>query len=277
MAMRGCCNGLVLVSDRFSLNLYLWNPNLRKLVMLPPRDFKFYSFGGLGFDSSTNDYKVLVISVNWPREISLFSLNSNSWLWSKRDAFKQSKTEYYSSFDAKSAESMTFLNGNFHLAAQSNLDRLFLFNMYDGACGEMMLPSGSNRYNSFASNVNVCAGLLSVFLSVYDGSRFFEIWVMKEYGVEESWTQTAKFTWPEVRVGFYFRHPIILGFRENGDAIMDVDEQIVVYNIRDKVTKDVKIQGEYCEFFVASFVESLALLDRGDCLRGEWLPDSNED
>lgn len=61
--MVGTCNGLVCLADDlmcYAFNLVIWNPSVRKYVSLP-NPLGGYNIGsfGLGYDSVTNDYKVL--------------------------------------------------------------------------------------------------------------------------------------------------------------------------------------------------------------------------
>ncbi|XP_023926733.1 F-box protein CPR1 [Quercus suber] len=64
----GTCNGLICLADDFYVDYHkfiLWNPCVRKFVELPQPNITFHTHGGhdasvgFGFDSKTNDYKVV--------------------------------------------------------------------------------------------------------------------------------------------------------------------------------------------------------------------------
>jgi hypothetical protein len=88
----GSCNGLVLIK-RYIDTLLLWNPLLRKSVPLPKPDNFGYekrlirSAGwGFGFDSQTNDYKVVKIvfvenngAAKLDSVVQVFSLATGDW------------------------------------------------------------------------------------------------------------------------------------------------------------------------------------------------------
>ncbi|XP_030936239.1 F-box protein At4g22390-like [Quercus lobata] len=85
----GSCNGILRVADhrKFAImDVYLWNPSIRKFKRLPDtcltqlRTVRL----GFGYDSQNNDYKVVRIS--WtcakpmpPPEVEVYSLSSASW------------------------------------------------------------------------------------------------------------------------------------------------------------------------------------------------------
>lgn len=62
-------------------NIYLWNPTIRKLKVLPNSglyDDERVAYG-FWFDMNTEDYKVAKISCMEKSKIELYNLNSNSW------------------------------------------------------------------------------------------------------------------------------------------------------------------------------------------------------
>ncbi|XP_059651123.1 F-box/kelch-repeat protein At3g06240-like [Cornus florida] len=95
LTMVGYCNGMVCIIDDIMYfsdrTLYLWNPSVRKFVLLPrPRIItgryeRVLGFG-FGFDSTTNDYKVVRI-VYLPggyisggtEEVDIYSLKEGGW------------------------------------------------------------------------------------------------------------------------------------------------------------------------------------------------------
>jgi hypothetical protein len=93
MALVGICNGLVCLSDDSHINteqFYLWNPCVRKFVKLPLPNVACQSSKkhiGFGFNSKTNDYKVvsvvsLEVDPNILKErpkVEVYSLSTGVW------------------------------------------------------------------------------------------------------------------------------------------------------------------------------------------------------
>ncbi|KAK8549133.1 hypothetical protein V6N12_062031 [Hibiscus sabdariffa] len=81
------CNGLICIQlDRYDngLKFLLWNPSIQKYIYLPQLSFSEAedSNNEFGFDSRTNDYKLLIVGIDkdgsWIQPY-LFSLNENCW------------------------------------------------------------------------------------------------------------------------------------------------------------------------------------------------------
>ena len=88
----GSCNGLICLSNdrfRYNLRMYLWNPCIRKVLVIPRPNVRLRSHGsfmhalGFGFDSVSNDFKVVRIvhlaSVEVPPEVEVYTLKSGCW------------------------------------------------------------------------------------------------------------------------------------------------------------------------------------------------------
>ena len=99
----GTCNGLVCLYDLYDYlatdsdeELFLWNPCVRKFVKLPSPNItllkphaaiRTHAFIGFGFDSKTNDYKVVRVLCheghpNIPEdqpEVEVYSLSTGKW------------------------------------------------------------------------------------------------------------------------------------------------------------------------------------------------------
>ncbi|KAK1358735.1 hypothetical protein POM88_043209 [Heracleum sosnowskyi] len=76
----GCCNGLICYTE-FRNNIYLWNPSIRKLKVVPKSllDYDEPVAYGFWFDMSTEDYKVAKVSCMEKSKVEVYSLKSNSW------------------------------------------------------------------------------------------------------------------------------------------------------------------------------------------------------
>lgn len=75
----GSINGLVCISNGKKLSL--WNPAIHqsKEFTLPPHRYSVSDNIGFGFDTVSNDYKVVVLSVD-KRSATIYCSNSDSWI-----------------------------------------------------------------------------------------------------------------------------------------------------------------------------------------------------
>ncbi|GKV42499.1 hypothetical protein SLEP1_g49895 [Rubroshorea leprosula] len=260
----GSCNGLVCLLGGKSYStehLILWNPVIRKSMILPKRGLTGLDSVGLGSDSGTNDYKVLVVSPlkNVSIKAELYSLKANTW---KRLRDVESQCQMVTNGP------MAFLNGILHFVAYRFQNLILGFDVGGEVCREIMLPDRLAHCHLSDLSVKVCADSLSVLFSS-DTNRVFQIWVMKEYGVEGSWTQLSNITmlpWSPL--------PRVLCFRKNGHVLLSVANgylmnspaQIVSYDPKHRMREVLDIQGKHDWFFVDSYIESLVLLDKGNDL-----------
>ncbi|KAF7123910.1 hypothetical protein RHSIM_Rhsim12G0196600 [Rhododendron simsii] len=89
------------------------------------------------------------------------------------------------------------------------------------------------------------------------------VWLMKEYGVGESWTLLYRVQTGDTLHG-------LVGFRMNGDLVMATDEgSFVTYDPESKQVKDLGIHGieepegqSIDSVYLGRYMESLVLLDR---------------
>nr|GEX39877.1 hypothetical protein [Tanacetum cinerariifolium] len=88
------------------------------------------------------------------------------------------------------------------------------------------------------------------------------VWVMKDDGVTKDFTKmfTVKVPGKSVDDG-------VLGFRKNGEAIIEIKGQgIFEYDSSSGSVNDIGIDGDYGSFFVSSYMETLLLLDESDSI-----------
>jgi hypothetical protein len=100
-----------------------------------------------------------------------------------------------------------------------------------------------------------CLFPLRLSISVYGKSLAvcrsdsFKLWVMKEYGEVESWTQVLI----EQKI------PRPLGFTTGGEVVWKTESGIALYDPKKPKITNHSVEGTYC--FAGSYVESLVLLD----------------
>ncbi|CAK7327605.1 unnamed protein product [Dovyalis caffra] len=266
----GSCNGLICLAnifERITISFILWNPLLQKYVNVKPRILgPVYSFIGFGYDSRANDYKLVRIvnfqkskflSKNAP-EMELYSLNEGSW----RSITQRTPLRY----DTDQRFSQAFLNGVVHWIAlradqhEGSSNVVLGFDMRDEIFLEIALP------DSLANVTPSCLSLLvykessiSVCQASFQSSVQFHIWVMKEYGVVDSWTKLM------LTIGAQGEGiPRALGIRKD-DFLMEMKRGwIVSGDLESQQVRDLRIWGEPSHTFIGVYLESLVLLDKSN-------------
>ncbi|XP_059298238.1 F-box protein CPR1-like [Lycium ferocissimum] len=195
-----CCTGLAVIGVvdqiRRTVRLMLWNPSTGESIVLPDPEFPPVHEHrlGLGYDSASGDYKILKLrdgrgDIEEPGEI--LALKAGSW----RNIDKIPRGS--SSQLAAMGSGLAFLNDAFHWICTSRnyfqlLPRtysLVSFSISNEVYGEIPLPEEvlDLKGNPFIG-VSVVDGMLCVHSNYGNPwKRVFKLWVLKDYGVKESW------------------------------------------------------------------------------------------
>lgn len=250
----GSCNGLVCISPDEG-TLFLFNPCTRESKRIPhPPSCQgpgVTSFGGLdslsvygfGFDSMNDDYKVIQLAC--PAVASVYSLKTDSW---------RRTMDFPHEYNF--SESGTFLNGAIHwvvkrengekcqcLIATFDLGKEVFWDMP----GPDLLDSCKHLFMDFV------VGVLDESLCVLHSCSQMhdDFWLMREYGVGESWARLR------ITISYLCIKPLC--FSKNGEAVMDIDGRLVLYNFGDHTCKDLVVHGlpEGDEIEADTYIESL--------------------
>lgn len=273
----GICDGLVCLADDIRqkfFNYIIWNPSIRKAVMLPWPGVTFTTHGpfedsiGFGFDAMTNDYKVVrLVTLETfededeenPTVAEVYSLATGSWrsLGSVAPPCRIFGTIRH-----------TFFNGAIHWAVEHWKNAgayyyfILAFDLGSESFREILMPKGTELH--FRPRVSVSGdgkslALFTTYNDTNDGTSL-DIWVMKEYCMHESWTKLITLR-PQGSL-----HPEALCFRKSGEVLLVLSE---IFHQRqtlvslDLVSQQLNKLGncEYDYFSIDSYEESLVLLD----------------
>ncbi|KAJ9158866.1 hypothetical protein P3X46_024410 [Hevea brasiliensis] len=257
----GSCNGLICLADYHyaaSNTFILRNPPICKFMTLPKPNVTFEthdkcipetprtecdirnpwqlpSFVGFGFDSHTNDYKVLRIAEfnnNEMPMIEVYSLIAGSWKF-----LPTTRQKYNIVQKCKQA----FVNGVVHFIA---------FQEDEHGDTEKMYVPGFDFSDEF-----FCEFML---LEESYSPIQCSLWAMKKYGDLESWTKLFAKQGEAV--------PRALGLRKSGELLLDFyrssTKGIVSYDAEKQQRKSINIHNKRGDHFLCTYVESLALLDK---------------
>jgi F-box interacting protein len=273
----GPCNGIYFLQGNPNI---MMNPSLRQFKALPEShltdlnvEYSLTDFAGFGFDSKSNDYKVVVLKDLWLKKtderqkgywnVELYSLNSNSWR--KLDIDKHPLGIEIS---GSSSRVYTYVNNCCHWwgfvdDSSSRIEDIVLaFNMVDESFRKIKVPKIG--YSCFSGE---CFKTLAPFheydtigVIVYPlrgNAKFFDVWVMKDYYDEMSWIkQYSVGPMPMISkfVGFY---------GSNGFLCQDINERLVLYESEYENTMDLQVYGKHDSIRAVRYRESLVLLQRG--------------
>ncbi|KAI7727254.1 hypothetical protein M8C21_033382 [Ambrosia artemisiifolia] len=260
----GSCNGLLLAKDEND-TIFMINPTTQDLWKVPlcpfapPPDEEYeeevYVTYGFGYDSSTDDYKIVSISF-WHHHsmqhdssetfASVYSLRNNSW--------RKLRDYDYHEHDHTVLDVINgaVINQTLHWLARHS--EIVGFNLANEEFNEMKFPDTIGMYTSTFSSMVDVGGKLGVFIWSDAG---FECCVMEEYGVWESWTRVRihgverdRVPWPEC----------LLDGRSREIVFQEKEGKVLVYNIDERRFRDVRIvggPGGTVNVYGGTFVESL--------------------
>ena len=276
----GSCNGILCFTDFITSkpkDVYLWNPSIRKFKRLPNTCLTQLSNVALGFgyDSQNNDYKVVRISLSTAKrpkpDVEVYSLSSDSW---KRVGLGISWRPNVISYGFNGILAFPFVSGHLH----------WMIEMIEEGGGQ------ERRYTSMILSFDVNGekfkelplsdeGLIAKCLTSYKEklalikfghgaqplSKLCSIWVMREYGVLDSWNKLCVLP-IEISTDF-------IGFTNYGLLLVRHRSRLVSTNSelerKDKSVlidpealheKEISNQIDY-HLDVATYMENLALLD----------------
>ncbi|KAL3506684.1 hypothetical protein ACH5RR_032066 [Cinchona calisaya] len=250
----GCCNGMFCLSEGHD-NLILLNPSTRKYKILPNsgvdlRKFRYLTYG-FGYDESNDDYKVVEVGcfcrygMNYQTVVNIYSLRTNSW---------RRIQDYQGGFI--SSCSGVFVNGAIHWLVVSRDGSSFSWgvvslNLATENYGEIIQPNYGK--GNFDLSLGVLEGCLCVFCNHYEIQ--LDVWVMKEYGVKESWTKLVNIPYSASFKG----RALPLFVSETGEVLLKHDYCLMLYNRTDNVfmNLDIRMLGANLTGVASTYIESM--------------------
>uniref|UniRef100_A0A2C9VVM8 F-box domain-containing protein n=2 Tax=Manihot esculenta TaxID=3983 RepID=A0A2C9VVM8_MANES len=212
------------------------NPITGEYVHLPSRtdgledkENRNQVVSGFGYCPKTNQYKVVRLICRKNIMTEVYTLGEESWR-SARHAPKGSRKWFSSGFYFKGV----FLNGKVHWVSDEmqSSDFIITFDLETESFGVVRPPS---HFASAEYGVKwrVIIGELGGCLFLIDHSSSFHLWIMKDYGVQESWTEVCDIG--EYRPIMYLKDEKILVNYKN--------TKLACYDPRTNIAKNIRISG----------------------------------
>ncbi|KAF3672380.1 putative NADP-dependent alkenal double bond reductase P2-like [Capsicum annuum] len=258
----GSCNGLICLTP-MSFKLMLWNPCTGKYKEF--QDSYAQSVGscyiryGFGYDVVNDDFKVVKIfsfaidEVKYENVVKIYSLRGDSWKIGEG---------FVSGY--MNAQSGVFVNGFLHWEVSNcrgsgDCSEIMTLDLATETYGVMGLPNCEKGNVSWG--LSVVGGNLVACCNYYPNRT--DMWVMKEYGVEKSWTKLVSLLSPFGRMGYI--SPLFVS--ENGDEVLvKLGTDISLYETRNASYKSLEIHsaGYRLQVQAITYIESLASPHVGD-------------
>ncbi|KAL2470281.1 F-box/kelch-repeat protein [Abeliophyllum distichum] len=250
----GSCNGLICIAIN-EKDLFLWNPSVRKSKKLPnvdvPMGRGFYIVYGFGFDETNEDYKVVGIFCSFGNAggyetlVKIYSLKTNSWR----------RIEDFNG-GVPLDDSGTFVHGKLHWSASPGVGfssgwDIVSLDVEREIYGMVEQPNYGE--GGFASLLGVLGGSVCVICD-YQKTRA-DVWVLKEYGIKESWTKVV--TIPYINEPGRYMYSIPLCILRNGEVLLALGSSYVVYNPKENSFRFPKISNVDDFLEANTYIESL--------------------
>ncbi|XP_057453080.1 F-box/kelch-repeat protein At3g23880-like [Lotus japonicus] len=236
----GSCRGFVLFLYPQSGDIMVWNPTTRfhkRVEYVDDGHFMSRHLYGFGYDKSTDDYFVVLVKLVLPSGgegviLGVYSVNTDSWY---DEIGKHVNGQYMKDFEPEESYAGVDLNDSLHWLVKSkdtNLPVIIVLHLLDKSFSEISLPTEFAAHDLTALkeyHLRELGGCLSVCYSsgrgqnysperlwvVGDGCDGAEIWVMKEYKVQSSWTKAFVMTDCDIPCKYFY--PIC--FIEGGGVV----------------------------------------------------------
>ncbi|MBA0609936.1 hypothetical protein Godav_010850 [Gossypium davidsonii] len=223
----GSCNGLLALIDDKD-RIFLWNPSTRKSQVLPSTEIEFSStsissapstYYGFGYEPISDDYKLVRMVQShgnndeyFHSEAKVYSLRSNCWRrikdvcfylkFNRKFGFLANNALHWMVFKTPQSDNRNLVG--FNLGSEEFrflelpdfcLDKLFWFGI-KAMGGDLCLTATYREIN----NVVV------------------DVWIMKEYGVKQSWIKSISWNEPHNISDSPVAAP--LAFSKNGNKVL---------------------------------------------------------
>ncbi|XP_058740889.1 F-box/kelch-repeat protein At3g23880-like [Vicia villosa] len=224
----GSCNGLLCLHDRFQNSVRLWNPSIMLKSKKSPRALNLVSkHSGFGYDQVNDKYKVLFVMQN---------LNDPSHIFTKIYTFGDDSWKTIQNFHHTPIRPLRlpgkFVSGTLNWIVKkrdvsSNQSAILSFDLENETYKEMVLPrdDGDDEVHGHLLYVlNNCLGVCHV-----SNKTSWVAWMMKEYGVVESWTKLMSISYD-----MFNKQPYLPMYISENDVVLLMNKhttQLVLYNL----------------------------------------------
>ncbi|XP_058775986.1 F-box/kelch-repeat protein At3g23880-like [Vicia villosa] len=236
----------------------LYNPFTRKSKILPPLNASklrnFQNLFTLVYDRITRNYKIIAVTFgNSKHQVNIHTLGTHHWR--RVQDFPCSCLHCTPGI---------FVNDTLNwLAYDHNLPEVIVsLDLEKESYQKLSPPLYDDDDTGFERSVDLgtLRGCLSILSYRY---KFSNVWIMKEYGNEKSWTKLFSVPHPEQGIGSFYFYKNVLYVSEDNQLLMEFynngEHGLVVYDSTNNTFSNPKMQNNVNDHKVAPhfYVESL--------------------
>ncbi|XP_043688508.1 F-box protein CPR1-like [Telopea speciosissima] len=278
----GSCNGLLLVDlikSRSSLSMtFLWNPSTREYRRLPhlPVEFKGHDFSSwaLVHHPKRKDYEVVRIvrydvdnglrNHSYRVEVLVYILGTDSWR-------RIGDSPWH--IDNGRLPAQLVAGAPHWMGTTRDLSRQIIVS-FDVEIEEFQVVELPNNLGDagweFEFRLGVLDGFLSLFHFAY--AEYLDVWVMKDYGIKESWTKLFTVT-QQPMLQYYYIVSSPFELLRNGEILLleSVDNEPrkrMFYDPKNQSFRELKVLDEFDWFVMGSYIGSLVPIEAEDSFEG---------
>ncbi|TYI12896.1 hypothetical protein ES332_A08G020800v1 [Gossypium tomentosum] len=287
----GSCNGLLALVNHND-SIFLWNPSTRESQVLTSNEIEFASpspwiwfyvsqcsspsiyiarstYYGFGYDPISDDYKLVRMVQScglddeyFHSEAKVYSLRSNCWRRIKDVCFYLKFSREFGFLANNALHWMVFRT------PESRNKELVGFDLGSEEFRFLELPDCCLD-EAFLIDIKAMGGDICLTATFRDFSNV-DVWIMKEYGVKESWIKLISCYQPEFIPDSPFAVPLAVS--KNGDKVLlfiaykwcnwgSRSDNFVWYDLGSQRVEKVEIRGLPASFDVDLYVDSLVPLN----------------
>ncbi|XP_058782777.1 F-box/kelch-repeat protein At3g23880-like [Vicia villosa] len=240
------CDGILCLCDKRKGIAVLWNPSIRKFKELPPpfenvqiRKKAFMTFG-FGYDHVSDNYKVVVLYYYEPNlpittTVKIHTLGTNFWETIPTFPFGTHV------FDEHSG---THLRGTINWPAYTGRGRkgpffIASFDLVKESYQKLLLPAHAEISLPYLS-----LAVLRDCLCLISGH---DIWVMKEYGIQESWAKLFSVSFMQHPTKRYVLYTALYIFEDDRlllETLEGWENKLVVYDSKNDTFKVTRFKND---------------------------------
>ncbi|KAK2404320.1 F-box/kelch-repeat protein [Trifolium repens] len=184
----GSCNGLLCLFDISQGVARLCNPSIKWKSKISPkavsRNLKVVCYG-FGYDQVNDKYKVLIVLQNKRENLTkVYTFGEDSWKTIQN--FPYSPTRQLGKFVSGT---LNWVVDKRSASSSSNQMMILSFNLEKETYAELLLPQNDVPYGSKTTLYVISYCLCVCYDAIARKKNNWSVWMMKEYGVAESWTK----------------------------------------------------------------------------------------
>jgi F-box interacting protein len=260
----GSSNGLLCLANMTFNNesglCVLWNPSIQKAISLPkPNTLQSHQTFGFGYEPMTDDYKLVrLMNLDDCPLVEIYTLRTGIWRFITAPDPRYTM-KYWSSSVLVCGALHWVTHTPRHQGAFCNV--IMSFNMKDEAFGEVGMPKSLQELEDLNVTVALVDGLLALVPCTGFGiEASHAVWVMKEYGVVESWTKLF-----DVRIEGFQR---VIGFTKSDEVLVHDADRLFSFGPGSRGSLEDLPLSDLEHVYLDTYVESLVLLNGADLVPG---------